>query len=186
MCDLTMALSVAGAVFNHIGQKQAASNENAERARVASVNARQAAEDLKRQSDAQNTKDRQRAIANSKAITEATVESAKRAATAEVAAGERGVSGLSVEQLLGDFDRGLAAHLESIDLQNSFDNEASAYNRRALEQRYENIIESQSFTPNPGPSPLDLVAGVSVAGADYYKRQERDRYDEAREVNRNG
>jgi len=109
-------------------------------------------------------------------LTANSIQAAQARATARVSAGESGVSGLSVDALIGDLYRqegtnGLAIKTDATRAQQQITRQAASAKATA-ESRYSGVRISQNFTP---PNALGTIAGVGAGlantGVNYLSTQ---------------
>lgn len=116
MCSPLIASSIIGAASTAtslIGQSQQASAQREAQA----IASRQERERYLAEVSAMRTQQQQEAIARSQNIEESTRRAMEARATARTAAGEAGISGLSVDALLGDLSRQQAEYEFSVQRQ---------------------------------------------------------------------
>lgn len=115
--------------------------------------------------DAMTRMEMQERAAATQKINQAQLDSARTEATARVAAGAGGVSGLSVDALLGDIFGNEAAIRDSVN-QNLENTGAQLQSeRRSLTRGYENTINTRPQVQKPSFLGAALEAGTSVMGA---------------------
>ncbi len=169
MCEPTtialagLAISAASTATGFIGaQQQADAQEeyNAFQQEQTRLNAEAAyANDF----NAEQARLSQEAAADSREIQEAQIDAAKARATARTAAGEAGVSGLSVDALIADFNRSEARFRDATRQQQEFDTLASRDRLRQADARKQSRINSA--VPQPVQRPSFLGAALRIGGA---------------------
>jgi len=105
----------------------------------------------------------QRDIANSREVTESQKEATKAAGTATVSAGEAGVSGVSLDHLLGDFKRTEAQFADATSQQFEFDQQATLDSLDGHIATRANRINSAR--PEPVAKPSYLAGALKIAGS---------------------
>jgi hypothetical protein len=130
MCDVMTGLAIASSVFGVVQQSQAADAQSQanEQARVNAITA-------DNQRNAQiNQKQVQERDAGTQKVFQNSIDAQKASATAQVAAGSAGISGLSVDSLLssigssqGRYDTAVAENLKSSYMANDWDR-VNSYN----------------------------------------------------------
>jgi hypothetical protein len=189
MCDAATAIAAtslaigtisSGASF--IGQSQAASqqadyqNQLAEQRNQQMLANRQLALASYYDKIAQEQLAQQQADASaSQALTQQAVASASAQAAARVSAGEAGVAGLSLEQLLQDYDMQEAQFRDSVLTQRDWQADQSGYNMNAAQREAKARIDSiQPYIPAPVTMPSLLtsflqIGSTAVNSATMYK-----------------
>lgn len=169
MCEPTTLLAVASTAAGIYGQNQQAghqnrlaiqSNENANATYI---------EDTKRQGliDIQNDE------AHSQEAQKLQREGAQARGTAVVAAGEAGVSGLSVESLLGDYYRQEARNLEASRTNNNMGREQRDAERIGLRNRTNSRINNSRRNVRGGTPLWSSALQIGTAGYTTYQRHKR-------------
>ncbi len=166
MCDPATALTIASGVASFVGQQQAAS-------------AQEAANEQGRQLAIQNQQLQIRALQNqededSKRAAEALADNSRAAealkATARVSAGEAGISGLSVDALLGDLTRQESENageiIQTLDFQQR---------QRDLQREGTGITTQSQINQLPlvqYPSFFDAAIGTATAAFSTYQQSQ--------------
>jgi hypothetical protein len=157
LLGLQLAVSAASGVIGFMGQQQAYGeqvteyNQNAENARTAAINAW----------EADQTRANQEGAAATQKKFEANVQTAEAAATAETAAGEGGVSGISVGNLLGDFYAKKGRYNDSVDTNLGFTRNYLTAETKSQQAQYQGQINSV-----PIPTPPSFAASlVNIFGS---------------------
>lgn len=129
MCEpatiASLALSAASAGLTIKGQRDQASIQEAEQERVFAETQEAAKRDFALKANQETTALLQRDVENSREITDTQKQKLQAQATAKVSAGEAGVAGVSLDALLGDFERSDAAFADATRQQFEFDKLAS-------------------------------------------------------------
>ncbi len=171
MCDpVTISLAVAGAAASYVGQQQAASAQEASNASARQLSIQN--QDIQIKS-LQNAEDE-----DSRRASEALIDNQKSAqaarATAQVSAGESGVSGLSIDSLLQDLSM-----QESLNKQDILQTQDFGQRQRQLDREGVGITTSSQINQLPVveyPSFLEHAASVGTAAyGSYQKKQEQTR-----------
>lgn len=165
MCEpTTIALAtlvIVGGVMAYSAQQQAANQseraqqQNFEETVVESQTA------FAQNVNQENSRLGQTAVANSRDLTQVAIDKRKAAATARVAAGEAGVSGLSVDALMADFERSEARYRDGTAQQFEFDKLASQDNIQAFDS--ERRSRNNAARPQAVQRPDFLSSGLGIA-----------------------
>jgi hypothetical protein len=131
---------------------------------------------LQRQADASATQ----------ALEDSAVQAAQAKATARVSAGEAGVAGVSLEQLLADFDRQEALYRHSVQTQRGWELDQSAVNMEGYRQEAQSRIASVApYVAAPVQMPSMLATGLQIGSSafgaydNYQKAYGKGRYANA-------
>lgn len=163
MCDpMTMAIGsfvigAAQSVMQYMGEmEQFEANE-----RFRKENAERANENAKQEYNANLNRISQEQDASGAQKADVQREARAAVAKATVAAGESGVSGLSVDALLADFYGREGTYVDRLDQQTAWTTEQLAYEQKGV--RAKAIDRANSIQPATPPS--FLAAGLRIAGA---------------------
>jgi hypothetical protein len=99
---------------------------------------------------------------------DAMLEIRKRKATAEVAAGEAGITGLSVDGLLRDFDVAAGRTSDRIQANTEMTTQQLSLEKQGVRARMNDRINS--VRPGTQPSGLALGLGIAAQGVDAYSK----------------
>lgn len=165
MCDFTTLLSIGGSVMGLIGQQQQnraqeEANQRQYDATMRNYRANLAQVELEKQQNAD--------LANQK-ITENNLKAREATATAFTAAGENGVSGLSVDALVADLGMKQGTYNSSV--RTNYSNTITA-----LDNQRENVYANAASQINSLkiPTPVDYLGAatkIGTAGYTYGKSQ---------------
>ena len=170
LSGLAIVTSTVTGIVGYAGQQQQANQQAAYQATLVQQRNQQIAENQRlaqqsylQQANQFNFKQQQEAEKASQAIQTTQVDALQAKARARVAAGESGVSGLSVENLLADFDRQDAVYRDSVrhNLQYSrlqYQEDIKGLRAQA-EGRYQ---EMQPYLPEPITRPSFLGTALSI------------------------
>lgn len=166
MCNPALALvvlSVAATAATTYGQMEAADAQNKFQKATVKEGSKIAREDFDTKIEAESRRQLEEREARSQQTQAVKTETAKARSSAEVAAGESNVGGLSIESLLADFDTQEAANLGSISRSGSFSTrqfDLSARSHRATANNYLTNLRGR-----PAARPNLLAAAIGGAGA---------------------
>lgn len=155
-------MSFAVGAVQSIAQYQAASEE----AEATRKNALQA---YANDQNAINHRQIQEADAGSQKAAQINLEEAKKVSEVRLSASSAGVSGISLDNLVGDVTRQAATNR-----QNQFDNTRMAINQLQLEKKQSQAQAQSRINSAPKPSALSLIAGIGGAalnGMSTYNQQ---------------
>lgn len=162
---IAAGLSVASTGLSFLQQSGAAEAQNEANAQ-ANERARQyMIEDY----DAMTRMEQQEAAAASQKINQNQIESRKAAASAQVAATSGGVSGLSVQALLGDIFGQEASIRDSVNQNLEATGQQLRSERGSIRRNYENTVNTRQTAQKPSLLGAVFEAGTGVIGA--YKDQ---------------
>lgn len=162
---LSASLAVGSTALNFLQAKGQASAQNEANAQ-ANERARQyMIEDY----DAMTLREQQEAAAASQKINQNQIESTKTAASARVAASAGGVSGLSVQALLGDIFGQEASIRDSVNQNLEATGQQYRTERESIRRNYQNTVNSRQPAQKPSLLGAALEAGTGIVGA--YKDQ---------------
>jgi hypothetical protein len=113
--------------------------------------------------------------AASQQITQVRKQAAQARSTARVAAGEAGVSGLSVDALLADFDRQEAASVNNINRNRELSLRQSGFTRMGIRANGMNQLSSTRFRPIARPSLTELGLNIGSESLSAYNRYRTDK-----------
>jgi hypothetical protein len=143
MCDPvslafgSLAIGAAGSVASYVAQNNAASQQAAYNAAASQAAQTQYIDSSKQEA----LRQQQEAEAASQKVFATNTELAQKLATARVAAGEAGVSGLSVDSLMGDIVRQASGVRQATERQLTLDTQQSEYRKKGyLAQRNNTIM----------------------------------------------
>ena len=170
LSGLAIVTSTVSGIVGYMGQQQQANQQAAYQAALVQQrnqqiyqNQRLAQESYLQQAQQVNLRQQQEGEKASQAIQSTQVDALQAKATARVAAGESGVSGLSVENLLADFDRQNAIYRGSVRRNLEFSRQQSQEDIKGLraqaEGRYQEI---QPYLPEPIARPSFLGTALSI------------------------
>lgn len=165
MCEPTtilVGISAASAVLGFVGAQQQANQQETSQLRAYEDTVVESRAAFARQVNQENTRLNQQGVADSNELSEVALRKRKAKATARVAAGEAGVSGLSLDALLGDFDRTEARYRDSVAQQGEFDHLASQ--DRIADFAADRESRINRARPQPVARPSFLGAALRVAG----------------------
>lgn len=172
LAALSIATSVAGGVVGAIGQRQQAQAQANYQAQMAEArnqqilqNQRRAALDYQKQSEAINARQGQEEKAAANQIFNAQTEARRLQAEQVVSSGEAGVSGLSIDALMADFERQQLNQSETIRQQRDFSSFNAQLQKEALQRRAENLGNTiQPYIPSPVAGPNMFGQALSIGG----------------------
>lgn len=168
MCGIAAAIGLAAGALKLAGDVQSA-NQQADyqtkvaQARNAQIEANNIAtmESYNRQMQQEGLRVQQERAKASEAIAQKQQEGRAKRATALVSAGESGITGLSVEQLLADFRRGEAHYNDLVNQNLDMLELQSQYNQQAMQSQAQGRLNSiQPYIPSPIQQPSVLSAGL--------------------------
>ncbi len=174
---LAIATSAATGIVSYVGQSQQAAAQAAYQSQVAQVqnqqileNARLANESFLRQSEQENLRQQQEGEKAGQEIQQTQIEAAQARARARVAAGEAGVSGLSVDSLFADFYRQEDVFRESVRRNQDFSRLQSQENIKGFRAQAQGRIASiRPYVPEPVVRPSFLGTALQI-GSDVFTR----------------
>ncbi len=170
MCEVATAIAIAGLAIQYQGQQKQASSEFSYREATRKEGESLAKHSFFNQIHLEQTQQSEEDEAASSEQIQIQREGAQARATARVAAGEAGVSGLSVDALLADFDRQEAEYSGSIQRTREFSARQSAYNLASMRANGMSQIASTRYAPIARPSAVEY--GLAGAG-EYFKGEAR-------------
>jgi hypothetical protein len=170
LSGLAIVTSTVSGIVGYAGQQQQANQQAAYQAALVqqrnqqiSENQRLAQQSYLQQANQVNLKQQQEGEAASQAIQSTQIDALQAKARARVAAGESGLSGLSVENLLADFDRQDAVYRDSVRHNLQYSRLQSQEDIKGLraqaEGRYQEI---QPYLPEPITRPSFLGTALSI------------------------
>jgi hypothetical protein len=170
LSGLAIVTSAVSGIVGYVGQQQQANQQAAYQAALVQQRNQQIAQNQQfaqqsylQQANQVNFRQQQEAEKASQAIQVTQVDALQAKATARVTAGESGVSGLSVENLLADFDRQNAIYQGSVRRNLDFSRQQSQEDIKGLraqaEGRYQEI---QPYLPEPITRPSFLGTALSI------------------------
>ena len=160
----SLALTTAGAGLDYLGQSQAASAQD----RVYRQNQRAARAAFNESSAQENIRLGQEQEAAAQKVQATRRELLQTTGRARVAAGEAGVSGLSVDALLADYGRQSAFYNESVRRNLAFTQQSTASNQRGLGSQF--VSRVQSVQRGQRPSLAGLAIRVGGGALDAYSK----------------
>lgn len=122
------------------------------------------------QNQQESERQKEESQASSQQISSVNREASKARASARVAAGEAGVSGLSVDALLADFDRQEASSVNAINYNREMNARQSSMNLRGIRANAMNQLSSTRFKPVARPSALNSGLEIAGMGLDAYTK----------------
>lgn len=164
MCDPMTALSIAGSVSGFMGQQQMAKSQNA----ANQVARQQAINSQRLQIQGLQNQEEEDAKKATQSLLENSMKASATAATARVSAGESGVSGLSVDALLGDIDATEDRNKDNILATESFQTRQRELQREGIVQNTQSTVQSLPTVEYPSFF-SSAVAGASDAYSTYNK-----------------
>lgn len=180
MCPVTastaalasLAISSVGAVTSFVGQMQAANAQAEHQANVMEQTQENARRSHLLEIDQINKRIEQERAAASQSLTENAVEAAKARSTARVSAGEAGVSGISVDALMADFNRQEAVYRHGVRENLLRTTDQLQLEKKASGARRQSRINSafSSQRPVQRPSFLQPALAIGGAGVDYFRQ----------------
>lgn len=177
MCNPVAALavvSVLSAAASYAGQEQQAKNQQKFAKSQAEAGAAAARKDFDLQNQVESSRQLQEAEGASQAVQQVQREAAMAKASTRVAAGEAGVAGLSVDQLLSEFDQQESAARYNINRNRAFSVDQSQLARQGIAANANQNIGRTRYAPIGRPSLLATglqVAGSALGGYAKYKPQ---------------
>lgn len=157
MAAATFAISAASAVMGYQAQMQQAKNQTLAY-NINKDNARKAFESKQNDLTERQTQEIEAGAAEKFDVG---LDAAKAKATARVAAGEAGISGLSVDALLRDFAGREARHNDRVDQQTEWTVAQLQQEKKGLGFQYKDRVNSMQ----PGQKPSWADAGLRIASA---------------------
>jgi hypothetical protein len=180
-CDATalvaasLIVGTASQVAQYQGQQQQA-RQQYRYAKAAAEEGQAAAKQNFQIANAQESeRQREEAEASSQQISQIRKQAAEARSTARVAAGEAGVSGLSVDALLADFDRQEATSVNAVNRNRELSLRQSGFTRLGIRANGMNELSSTRFKPIARPSLTELGLGVASEGLSSYNRYRTDK-----------
>lgn len=187
MCEpatiASLALSAASAGLTIKGQRDQASIEEAEQERVYEETQEAAKRDFALKANQETTALLQRDVENSREITDTQKQKLQAQATAKVSAGEAGVAGVSLDALLGDFERSEAAFADATRQQFEFDKLASEDAMMGHAATAQNRINAA--TPKTVHKPSYAGGMLRIAGKAVTSDAFKNQFDKPKETNTN-
>ncbi len=177
MCDATALIAtslIVGAASQYSqyeGQKQQAKGQYRYAKAAAEEGQALAKQNFQIANAQESERQREEDEAASQQTTQVRKEAAQARSTARVAAGEAGVSGLSVDALLADFDRQEAASTNSINRNRELSMRQSGFTKLGIRANGMNQLSNTRFRPIAKPSGLNLALGIgseTLAGYNRY------------------
>jgi hypothetical protein len=169
MCEPTLALTAVTAVVGFIGSQQDASANNAAQDRRYAAVTKEADAAFFVGADAQNDELRQEQETASDKALNASIQARQAAATAQASAASSGVSGVSLNALLGDYERGLHGYMESLATGLDRATAGAQRNKTSLNATRESRINGAAPNYVSGQSifePLSKIAGAGISAYD--------------------
>lgn len=163
----TFAVSAASAVSSHVSQVQQAKTQDA----IYQRNARAANEAAIQDYANLGLRQQQEQIAGEQERQQSTLEARQAAATTRVAAGEAGISGLSVNALLMDIYGQDARYRDSVRQQEEWTVDQLQREKEGVKASA--IDRTNSVQPGQRPSFVDLGLRIGAAGLDSYNTYSR-------------
>lgn len=177
MCEVATALLVTSLVVGaatsytaYQGQEQAAKAQARYNAQAAAEGEKLARESLEIQSRQMALRAQQEEEAKAQAIAQTNREFMRAKATAKVAAGEAGVAGLSIDQLLADFDNLEALELGAIERNDQFEDQQLETEKLGIRANMNQRLSSLRTAPVPRPSQTAAVLGFTGSALNSYSR----------------
>ena len=171
MCDplsgAAFAISALSTAVGYVGQSEAADAQNA----AYDANRRQALSAFADKQVSMNTRAIQEQEAAASKKFENNLERRAAQATAMVAAGESGVSGLSVEALFNDLGARTARANSNIDSNTDFTMQQLEAEKRG--QTYQTLDRINSVKRGTEPSLIDAGLRIAAAGVSSYDQSQR-------------
>ena len=167
MANLMIAVSAASTAVSFMGQQQQANAQNAMAARRQELGTARALENYANQSRQARDRQLQEREAAAHEINAVHREARRRTATAQVAAGEGGVTGASLTHLMNDFHRKDLEFATNVNRNLQFKEENIENQLESIRSGTQGQIENLMYMPTPQPSFLGagLRIGSSVLGA---------------------
>ena len=159
----SFATSAASSGLGFVAQQQAASAQADYQNQMAVATNQAANAAYQNQIAQEQARMQQEKAAASQQVDQANRDARKAAATARVASAEAGVSGLSVDSLLADFDRQRASNVQTTQTNYLWSLIQSQENMAAYRANAQSRIASSRPSPVAGPSLL--ATGLDIAGA---------------------
>jgi hypothetical protein len=176
MAGVTMA-STAMSVAASYQQAQAESQYQDSLANASAqqqaLNRKLAIDSMVRQSEAENLRLQQEDATASEQIIQSNVRAAKAAAAARVAGASAGVTGVSLENLYGDYARENSRYTDAIRVSRENDVAATALRKEGFRAEAENrILSLAPYIPRPiaQPSAFASALRIGAAGFEGYSR----------------
>ena len=174
---LAIVTSAATGIASYVGQSRQAQADAAYQTQLAQArnqeileNARLANEAYLRQSEQLNLRQQQESEQASQNIQKGQIDAAKQRATARVAAGEAGVSGLSVESLFADYYRQEDVFKESVRRNREFSHLQAEEDKKGFRAQAEGrIAQVRPYLAQPVTHP-SLMGTVLQIGTDVATR----------------
>lgn len=159
MCDpVTATIAIASAATSYMGQKQAADAQSAANEQARSL----AIQNQNLQIRALRNQEDEDRVSSTNAMRKSQMEAEKVAARARVASGESGVSGLSIDALLGDVDMQLTDNLNTIRTTQGF-----RQRQRQLDREGLGITTQSQINRLPAVQYPSLLETAANAGMSY-------------------
>lgn len=177
MCGVPAAalvVSIISSVAAYQGQQVQAKNQQAFAKEQAQAGQAAARRDFDLQNATESQRQLQEAEGASQAVQQVQREAAMAKASTRVAAGEAGVAGLSVDQLLSEFDQQESAARYNINRNRAFSVDQSQLARQGIAANANQNIGRTRYAPIGRPSLLATglqVAGSALGGYAKYKPQ---------------
>ena len=167
MANLMITMSVATTAVSFMGQQQQANAQNAMAARRQELGTARALENYANQSRQARDRQLQEREAAAQEINTVHREARRRTATAQVAAGEGGVTGASLTHLMNDFHRKDLEFATNVNRNLQFREANIEDQLESIRSGTQGQIENLMYMPTPQPSFLGagLRIGSSVLGA---------------------
>lgn len=167
MCDpvtiATVALSGLSAAASFMEQSAAADQEEARQAELYQRTADEADNAYRFETEGLVRRQRENEVARANDEQVANIESMRAKATAKVAAAEGGVAGVSIDALIGDFDRSLAVYRNGIEQSADFEDRQILAEVEGADARRKSRINNAS--PQGVTRPSVISGAIDFAGA---------------------
>jgi len=173
---LAGALSIGSTVMGFVGQQQAAQAQMDHQARLAAARNKQIEQNnkltirsLNDQNRAINARTRQEQEASSQRAQGIQTEVSQRKGRAQVGAGESGVTGVSRDLLMAEFDRAQSEHLAGLERQQRFQSQSVFFQQQGLQAQAEGRLQSiQPYVPTPVNFPSPFAAALNIGSGALY------------------
>lgn len=173
MCDPATAvmaiIAVAGATASYVGAEQTAKSQNRYAKAQAKEGEKLAHENFRLQNEAESERTNQEREAQAAETLDIQRDHAKARATARVASAEGGVSGLSVDALLAEFNQQESEELGALSRNAYFGERQSRLRRMGYRAEANQNIGRTRFAPINRPNQAAYAAQVAGAGVQAYK-----------------
>lgn len=173
---LAGALSIGSTAIGFYGQQQQAQAQMDHQARLGQArneqikqNNRLTLRSLSDQNKAINARTRQEQEAASQRAQAIQSEVSSRKGRAQVGAGESGVTGISRDLLMAEFDRSQSEHLAGLERQQQFQGQSVFFQQQGLQSQAEGRLQSiQPYVPTPVNFPSPFAAALNIGSGALY------------------